>query len=71
MPGVVKLDETTWPEIDEETGIDYGGCANILIGPIKSGSGIQAWNSCNVQVEKWTGDPLVPDCDRPVRYVEV
>ncbi len=71
MPGVVKLDHSTWPEIDEETGIDYAGSANILIGPIRSGSGIQAWNNCNVQVEKWTGDPLTPDCDRPVRFVEV
>jgi anaerobic dimethyl sulfoxide reductase subunit A len=71
MPGVVKLDHSTWPEIDEETGIDYGGAVNMLVGPIKSGSGIQAWNSCICQVEKWTGEPLVPDCDRPVRFVEV
>ena len=71
MPGVVKLDEATWVDVNEETGIDRAGCANYLVGPLKSGSGIQAWNSCNVSVEKWDGEALDPDCLWPQRIVEV
>lgn len=71
MPGVVKLDEATWVEVDEETGIDYAGSANYLVGDLRTGSGIQAWNSCNVSVEKWSGEPLLPDNEWPLRVVEV
>ena len=70
MPGVVKLDEATWVDVDEATGIDKAGSANYLVGDIKTGSGIQAWNSCNVRIEKWDGDPLAPDCEWPQRVVE-
>ena len=70
MPGVVKVDEATWVDVVEETGIDKAGSANYLVGDIKTGSGIQAWNSCNVRVEKWDGEPLAPDCEWPLRVVE-
>lgn len=70
MPGVVKLDEATWVDVDEQTGIDKAGSANYLVGDLKTGSGIQAWNSCNVRVEKWDGEPLAPDCEWPQRIVE-
>ena len=70
MPGVVKLDEATWVDVDESSGIDLAGCANYLVGPDHPGSGIQAWNSCNVRVEKWDGKPLDPDCAWPQRVVE-
>ncbi|MDR1185658.1 MAG: hypothetical protein LBK67_12815 [Coriobacteriales bacterium] len=71
MPGVLKLDQCSWVDVDEESGIDRAGSPNYLIGPLKSGSGIQAWNSCNVQVEKWDGTPLEPDYLWPQRIVEV
>ena len=61
MPGVVALGEGAWVDIDEETGIDMGGCVNVLHGAIPSGTGHQGWNSCNVQVSKWQGKPLAPD----------
>ncbi len=48
-------------EIDEETGVDLAGCTNVLCGPNAVGCGHQAWNSCIVNVEKWTGTPLAPD----------
>lgn len=70
MPGVVKLDQATWVDVDEESGIDKAGSANYLVGDLRTGSGIQAWNSCNVSVEKWTGDPLPPDSEWPLRVVE-
>lgn len=71
MPGVVKLDEATWVDVDEKTQIDRAGSANYLVGDIKTGSGIQAWNSCIVKVEKWDGEALDPDCEWPLRVVEV
>lgn len=71
MPGVLKLDEATWPEIDEETGIDHAGACNYLIGDLRSGSGIQAWNSCICKVEKWDGEPLPADCLWPQRVIDV
>jgi anaerobic dimethyl sulfoxide reductase subunit A len=71
MPGVTRLDAVSWVDVDPETGIDRGGSANYLNGPIATGTGIQAYNSCNVQVEKWTGAPLDPDYLRPQIIVEV
>ncbi|MEG2026001.1 MAG: molybdopterin-dependent oxidoreductase, partial [Gordonibacter sp.] len=70
MPGVVKLDEATWVDVDEKSQIDRAGSANYLVGNIKTGSGIQAWNSCIVNVEKWDGGSLDPDCEWPLRVVE-
>lgn len=61
MPGVVALGQGAWAEIDEETGVDLAGCTNVLCGPNAVGCGHQAWNSCIVNVEKWTGTPLAPD----------
>jgi anaerobic dimethyl sulfoxide reductase subunit A len=67
MPGVCALGQGAWVAIDEETGIDLAGCVNVLHGAIPTGQGHQGWNSCNVQVEKWTGKPLDPDYKWPQR----
>lgn len=69
MPGVTTLGEGAWIEMDEELGIDKGGCTNILNGGIPTGQGVQAYNTCNVQVEKWNGEPLQPDHKWPQRIV--
>ncbi|MBT7074796.1 MAG: molybdopterin-dependent oxidoreductase [Anaerolineae bacterium] len=62
MPGVVALGEGAWAEIDEETGIDMAGATNTLNGAIPTGQGHQGWNSCNVEVKKYTGSiDLMPD----------
>jgi anaerobic dimethyl sulfoxide reductase subunit A len=61
MPGVVAITQGAWVEIDEETGIDKAGCVNVLVGPNLCAFGHQAFNSCIVKVERWTGDKLVPD----------
>lgn len=61
MPGVCAIGQGAWVEIDEETGIDIGGCVNVLHGAIPSGHGHMGWNSCNVQVSKWHGTPLQSD----------
>ncbi|WP_338835257.1 dimethyl sulfoxide reductase subunit A [Neomoorella thermoacetica] len=69
MPGVVACPHGAWVEMDEKTGIDKAGADNILCGAIPTGQGISGWNSCNVQVEKWTGAPLPPDDKWPLRIV--
>ncbi|WP_278570730.1 molybdopterin-dependent oxidoreductase [Adlercreutzia equolifaciens] len=69
MPGVVELGQGAWFDFDEETGIDMGGCTNTLCGARPCGQGMEPFNSLNVQVEKWTGEPLVADYLRPARTV--
>ncbi|BAS26153.1 molybdopterin-dependent oxidoreductase [Limnochorda pilosa] len=69
-PGVVGMGQGAWIDWDDELGLDRGGCTNILCGAIPTGEGHQGWNSCNVQVEKWTGKPLQPDHKRPLRVIE-
>ena len=67
-PGVVTLPHGAWVEMDEATGIDKAGADNILNGPVSTGQGVSGWNSCNVQVEKYTGSiKLNPDYTWPQR----
>jgi anaerobic dimethyl sulfoxide reductase subunit A len=62
MPGVVTLGEGAWAQIDDASGIDMAGATNTLNGAIPTGQGHQGWNTCNVQVEKYTGPiQLKPD----------
>lgn len=63
MPGVTILGQGSRVELDEETGIDMGGCANVLKGSQPTGSGHIGWNSLIVEVEKWQGKPLRSDID--------
>jgi anaerobic dimethyl sulfoxide reductase subunit A len=69
MPGVTILGQGAWIEMDEETGVCKAGATNILNGGIPSGQGVQAYNTCNVQVRKWSGDSLPPDYKWPQRIV--
>ena len=67
MPGVVILAEGAWVEMDEDLGVDKAGTSNVLNGAHLTGQGEEPWESCNAQVEKWTGEPLVPDYKWPQR----
>ncbi len=71
MSGVIMVDQVMWANVDPNTGIDDAGSFNVLTGSLVSGAGIAAYNSCNVQVEKWDGDVLAADCLKPQRIVEV
>ena len=67
VPGAVAMQDGAWFQIDEETGIDMGGCPNVLQAPHSSGGGCQAWTGTLLQVEKYTGSlELLPDRDRPI-----
>lgn len=61
MPGVLGMGQGAWVEIDEETGIDKAGSMNVLCGPNLTTMGFQSWNTCICRVDKWDGEPLVPD----------
>lgn len=65
MPGVMAITHGSWIDIDVETGIDIGGSNATLSGVPPTGSGIGAYNSLLVKVEKWAGKPLTPDCEKP------
>jgi anaerobic dimethyl sulfoxide reductase subunit A len=70
MPGTLTLGQGAWAEIDEATGICKAGATNVLNGGIPTGQGVQAYNTCNVQVEKYEGPiKLLPDHEWPLRTV--
>ena len=71
MPGVVSLPHGSWVDIDPETGIDRGGADNILTSAILQGQGVEAFNSNIVNFEKYTGEQLLPDTERPQRIAVV
>jgi anaerobic dimethyl sulfoxide reductase subunit A len=67
MPGVITLSEGAWVEMDEALGIDRAGCTNVLCGAHLTGQGHEPWNTCVVQVEKYTGPALEADYTWPQR----
>jgi anaerobic dimethyl sulfoxide reductase subunit A len=66
-PGVCTISEGAWVQRDDETGIDHAGATNSLNGCNLTGQGEEPWNTCNVQVEKWDGEPLMDDARWPQR----
>lgn len=70
MPGMVGVPHGAWIDLDEETGIDRGGCDNVLCGPITSNMPVAGYNNYNCNFEKYTGEALVPDCEKPQKTYE-
>ena len=70
MPGVVVLGEGAWAQFEDD-GIDHAGCANTLAASKLSGEGQCTWNTTNVKMSLWEGEPLEPDYLWPQRVVEV
>jgi len=71
MPGVVDLPHGAWVDIiDEEQVLDKAGSDNLITGAYPTVTGHQGFNSVNVQVEKWTGEPLEPDYTWPQRIID-
>jgi anaerobic dimethyl sulfoxide reductase subunit A len=66
MPGTVGLPHGGWPEIDPETGVNHGGSENTLYGPVVGGSAVSGFNTCLVEIEKYSDQALLPDAERPL-----
>lgn len=62
IPGAIDVPNGTWPSVGAD-GIDRGGCPNVLYGGSPRGMGVSGYNNVPVQVEKWTGEALVPDSE--------
>ena len=71
MPGCVGIPHGARLDYDAAEGIDRGGMDNILCGSVTSGMGTSGYNNYNCNFEKYDGEAIVPDCERPVRTVEV
>ena len=66
-PEVVTLGEGAWIEMDELNGVDKAGNTNMLNGGIPTGQGHAGFNTCIVQIEKWSGAHLEADKNWPQR----
>jgi len=70
MPGTIMIPQGAWVELDEATGIDKAGSTNVLNGGKPVGQGHQPWNTCSVQMEKYTGSiKLDPDHEWDLRII--
>lgn len=68
VPGAVALQDGGKVNIDPETGIDLGGCPNVLQAPEHSGQGYACWSGTLVQVEKYDG-PLEVGADKDAAFI--
>jgi anaerobic dimethyl sulfoxide reductase subunit A len=71
IPGQVGIPHGSWVDVDEKTGIDRGGADNYLIGNTMSGMGVSGYNNCNCDFEKYTGEALPEDWQRPLPMVNL
>lgn len=60
MPGVILVGQGSWTKYGAKQ-VDIGGNTNSLTGSHLCGEGQSAWNTVNVNVEKWMEDELEPD----------
>lgn len=61
MPGVLMIPHGSWPRLNEETGIDEGGCDQFLTSPTRERSVFGTYNSLNLQIEKYSASDLPAD----------
>lgn len=68
-PGVVALPHGAWADVDEKTGIDFGGADNILSGQVPTGQGVSGFNTVIANIEKYTETKLIEDVKKPARVI--
>ncbi len=68
MPGQMAIEHGSWKDMNSE-GIDIGGSENTLGATPPTGFGVGAYNSMLVKVSKYSGAPLIPDCEKPRRVL--
>jgi anaerobic dimethyl sulfoxide reductase subunit A len=64
-PGVILLGQANWLDVDDKSGIDFGGCTSYLKAPQLLGDGYQAYNTNPLKIEKYTGQAPLPDHLKP------
>ena len=64
IPGVMVSQHGGWRDIDEESGIDFGGCDNHLGAAPLTGGGVCPFNSILAKAEKYRGK-FTPDHLKP------
>lgn len=76
MPGCLGLAESAGnldlDESDPEHWIDRGGSANVLTPAVRSNymPGLSGYNNGIVNIEKYEGEPVPPDCERDIFQIE-
>ena len=65
MPGIVGLPHGPWVRVDEATGIDQAGAENYITGSVSRGMGASGYNTLNVEVSKYDGEPIPEDAEVP------
>lgn len=71
MPGMVGIPHGAWVDLDEAEELCLAGADNVLMGSDMGGAAVSGYNNINVNFEKYDGEPLVPDCERPQRIIEL
>ena len=71
MPGQVALPHGAWVDLDENEENDLGGADNVLCGTVGSGMTVSGYNNYNVNYEKYEGDAIVPDAEKPQRVIDL
>ena len=68
------FDEDTKNELlairDDEKEIDKGGSDNYLLGAVMSGVAVTGYNNYNCNIEKYSGEEIPNDCDKPQNIFE-
>ena len=65
MDDVLALPNGAWSQYDED-GVDAMGAVGSLNGTIMQGMGCTSFNSNNVRVSKYAGEPLASDASRQI-----
>lgn len=75
MPGCVGLAEGGTLDLDEsdpDNWIDRGGAVNVITPAVRSNymAGLSGYNNGIVAIEKYTGRPVVPDCEKDLFTID-
>ncbi|MDR1183210.1 MAG: molybdopterin-dependent oxidoreductase [Coriobacteriales bacterium] len=68
MPGNLVLPHGSWKDPDSQE-IDAGGNDNSLCGVRLTGYGVSSYNSIIVKISKYSGEPILPDVQKPRRVL--
>ncbi|WP_139652592.1 molybdopterin-dependent oxidoreductase [Raoultibacter phocaeensis] len=69
IPGVVMLPHGAWVDMDAADENDTAGADNVICGGCPTGQGVSGWNTAICNFEKYTGEALVDDSERPQRII--